>query len=169
MGLTKSLRCHTLFLTDGQREPMIGAVDCDVASVAGDKYTFPPNQEAFAICLRQYCWQDDNEDPLPEDPAITHAWNILQRLKLNPEVPISAVGTSAAGGVVISFNHSGRHADFQCFNTGLVLNLLSDCQGKITVLEINPRRDDEIDHAICTIANLFGEAGQRAMQAAART
>ena len=122
----------------------------------------------FVQSLRQRSWDDDEGAPLPEDLAIAHACVVLDRLKSHREISPSVIAATAAGGVGISFTYKTRYADFQCFNSGLVLGLTSDRHGRVEVFEVDPLRANEVDDAISRIAN-FLHTEQRALQNTAKS
>ena len=111
----------------------------------------------FRRALLEDDWDDDS--PRPEPSAISRAWHIFCRSNLHRVAP-SAVVPSAKGGVGISYVRNGRYADFECFNNGTVLWVISDRHGNVDVFPVDAWDDAEVDNAISRIARFVGYSEQ---------
>jgi len=107
----------------------------------------------FRRALLEEDWEDDSTRP--GSIAISCAWHIFCRCNLHG-IPPSNVVPSAKGGVGICFTRNGKYADFECFNDGTVLWVISDRHSDVDVLPLDPWHDAEVDNAVFRIAQFLG-------------
>lgn len=90
----------------------------------------------------------------PNADSIDRAWELFCRLNMRHVIP-TRILPSPEGGVALCFSRNGRYADFECFNSGSTMVAMSDRRGKVDVFEIDPIREEEVDHVIFRIGQFL--------------
>jgi|GraSoiStandDraft_38_1057308.scaffolds.fasta_scaffold217848_1 hypothetical protein len=102
----------------------------------------------------------------PSDASIEVAWELFCRLNLRHEPPTKVL-PSPEGGVGLCFCRNGKYADFECFNSGIILVAMSDRHGKIDVFEVDLHKEAEVDDVISRIGHFLGRQAGDALPLAA--